>query len=127
MKKQIISEEFKRMQKLAGLITETQANKMLEKIGMITHKTLQDYVLLIRDVENDDTMNPSLKMVFTSNDESNLDIPKGQLADLIQNELGEEISTEDFDIEGPMSYDEFKNNYKMTIPAKLIYGINDTI
>jgi len=119
--------DFIRMQKLAGLITETQANKMLEKIGMITHKTPQDYVLLIRDVENDDTMNPSLKMVFTSNDESNLDIPKGQLADLIQNELGEEISTEDFDVEGPMSYDEFKNNYKMTIPAKLIYGINDTI
>jgi hypothetical protein len=127
MKKQIISEEFKRMQKLAGLITETQANKMLEKMGMITYKTPQDYVLLVWDIENDDTMNPSLKMVFTSNDESNLDIPKGQLADLIQNELGEEISTEDFDIEGPMSYDEFKNNYKMTIPAKLIYGINDTI
>jgi hypothetical protein len=127
MKKQIISEEFKRMQKLAGLITETQANKMLEKIGMITYKTPQDYVLLVWDVENDNTMNPSLKMVFTSNDESNLNIPKGQLADLIQNELGEEISTEDFDIEGPMSYDEFKNNYKMTIPAKLIYGINDTI
>lgn len=119
--------DFIRMQKLAGLITETQANKMFEKIGMITYKTPQDYVLLVWDVENDDTMNPSLKMVFTSNDESNLDIPKGQLADLIQNELGEEISTEDFDIEGPMSYDEFKNNYKMTIPAKLIYGINDTI
>ena len=26
-----------------------------------------------------------------------------------------------------MTLDEFKNNYKMTIPAKLIYGINDTI
>jgi len=119
--------DFIRMQKLAGLITESQAKKMLEKIGMITHKTPLDYVLLVWDGSSDDSINPPLKMVFTSNDESDLNIPKGELADIIQNELGDEISTEDFEVEGPMSYDEFKSNYKMIIPAKLIYGINDTI
>jgi len=114
-----------RMKQLAGIITESEAKRVLEMMGTITHKTPQDFVLLIRDTTTGDSMDPSLKMVFTSNNESDLDIPKGQLADIMQSELGDEISIEDFEVEGPMSYDEFKSDYKMTIPAKLIYGIGD--
>ena len=117
-------EQTMKKSELRELIREVVRKTIREaQAGIITHKTPQKFVLLVRDAAAGDTMDAPLKMVFTSNNESDLDIPKGQLADIMQIELGDNISVNDFEVEGPMSYNEFKSNYKITIPAKLIYGI----
>ena len=49
MKKQILSEEFKRLQKLAGIITEGQAKKMLTALN----ENIKDYYGEIQAAEDE--------------------------------------------------------------------------
>jgi hypothetical protein len=69
--------------------------------------SLKNYMLLIWDA-NGGPM-PNLLMAFTSDKEEDLDIPKGELADMISNVMSD-IDPDDFDTE-VISTKDFMDDY----------------
>ena len=70
-------------------------------------KTIKKYMLLIWDAKGG--ARPNLLMAFTSDKEANLDIPKGELADMISKVMMD-IDPDDFETE-MIGTDDFMDEY----------------
>ena len=109
--------EFLRMQKLAGIITEDVSRQF----GILQDKPL-DYVLVVYDTTDESDPTPPIQMIFTSEKEENLVMSKFDLLKII-NDIDSKVSLDSFDTEGPMPFDEFKSRYGYSIPRNLLYVI----
>ena len=97
MKKQILSEEFQRMQKLAGLINESQSNKGKVSFGSFTNvewykvggKSLIRLIVSNSDNfrEIEDAMNFKNRDFMTDKEISNLNNKLNELADKMSDYL----------------------------------------
>ena len=109
--------EFTRMQKLAGIITEDVSRQF----GILQDKPL-DHILVVYDMTDENDPNPPIKMIFTSDNEENLVMSKFDLLKIIQ-DIDNKALIDSFDTEGPMAFDEFKSRYGYSIPRNLLYVI----
>ncbi len=109
--------EFIRMQKLAGIITEDVSRQF----GMLQDKPL-DYVLVVYDTTDESDPTPPIQIIFTSEAEENLVMSKFDLLQII-NDIDSKVSLDSFETEGPMPFDEFKSRYGYSIPRNLLYVI----
>lgn len=92
-----INKQLKMKQDMIDDFNTFNNRKLNETFRTSTGVIIKKYMLLIWN--RDDEKTPSLLIVFTSDNEDDLDISKGELADKIENTLGIKIDTDDFDSE----------------------------
>ncbi len=95
-----------KLKELRKLIREEISSIRTEQQSL----TQEDYLLLIWDNNSPDPLRPNLMLVIASDNELDLDIPKGELADSIEKYTNAPVDVSDFE-EEIISFEDFMEEY----------------